>query len=54
MTAFIGELTQIGGGYYVHVEGEPLFVVNSFGMDSLIEFLTDPAIYETPTPSPPP
>lgn len=54
MVAFIGELTPTGGGYYAYVEGEPLIVVDSFGIESLIKFLTDPPIFETPTPSPPP
>lgn len=53
MTAFIGELAPTGGGYYAIVEGEPLTVVDSFGIESLIEFLAAPPMFETPTPSPP-
>ena len=54
ITAFIGELALTGGGYYAIVEGETLTVVDSFGIDRIIEFIANPPIIEMPSPSPPP
>jgi len=54
ITAFTGDLAPTGGGYYAIVEGETLTVVDSFGIDRIIEFIANPPIIEIPSPSPPP
>jgi hypothetical protein len=44
----------VGVGYYAVVENEKLAVVNSFGIERIIEFIENPPSFETPSPSPPP
>lgn len=51
-TAFIGNLTATGTGYYGYVEGRPEVVVEKVNIDSLLSLLTDPPIFKTPAPSP--
>lgn len=51
-TAFIGNLTATGTGYYGFREGNPEVVVERANIDSLLSLLTDPPITKTPTPSP--
>jgi hypothetical protein len=51
-TAFIGNLTPTGTGYYGFLEGQPEVVVEKVSIDNLLSLLTDPPILNTPTPLP--
>ena len=44
----------MGVGYYTVVEDEKLTVVDSFGIERIIEFISNPPSIETPSPTPPP
>lgn len=48
----IGDATPTGSGYYVSLEGNPVWVVNKFGVDNLLELLKDPPIIKTPASTP--
>lgn len=48
----IGNETPTGSGYYVSLDGGPVWVVNKFGVDNLLELLKDPPVIRTPTPTP--
>lgn len=50
--AFIGSLTAIGSGYYAHLDGGPMLIVNKYGVEGLLDIFKNPPILPTPTPSP--
>lgn len=50
--AAIGNATPTGSGYYVSLDGGPVWVVNKMGVDNLVELLDDPPVIRTPTPTP--
>lgn len=49
--AYFGNETPTPGGYYAYVKGEPVVVVNSYSVDSLLDLLDEPPIINTPTPT---
>ena len=48
----VGNLTPTEGGYYVLTQDRIIYVASKFGLDGLINFLENPPILVTPTPSP--
>lgn len=51
--AFIGDLTPTGSGYYGHLDGGQLQVLNKFNVDAILEILDEPPLAPTPTPPTP-
>jgi len=54
VTFKIGNPTVTGDGYYLQKEDGSVFVVDKYGMDSLLNLLAQPPYMFTPTPSPAP
>ncbi len=51
-TAHIGNATVTGSGYYIQDFDGNVSIVSKFGVDALLNLLTNPPFAETPTPSP--
>jgi hypothetical protein len=57
-TVEVGAATPTGSGYYVRVDGGSIYVVSKYGMDALLNLLSNPpfpatvtpAVTDTPTP----
>jgi hypothetical protein len=47
--AFIGNLTAIGSGYYAHLDGAPLYIVNKYGVEGMLDIFKTLPIPPTPT-----
>jgi hypothetical protein len=46
----IGNLTAVGGGYYIQVDDEPVVTIATLVIDEILSILTEPPLVPTPTP----
>ena len=51
-TLYVGNVTITDTSYYVRLPGDPPVVVNKFPLDTVISWLSNPPIQETPTSTP--
>ncbi len=54
LTAWIGDVTPTGNGYYARKNDGSIVVIRKHSVDSLLSLLESPPYAETPTPSPTP
>ncbi len=52
LTAWIGDVTPIGNGYYARKNDGSIVVIRKYSVDALLSLLESPPYAETPTPSP--
>jgi hypothetical protein len=52
VTINVGKAAGTGTGYYVLTNARQVYIVNKFGLDSLIHMVDYPPILPTPTPAP--
>jgi hypothetical protein len=50
ITTTVGKTTPTGSGYYVQIDGGPIYVVSQFGMDSVTGLVANPPVAATATP----
>jgi hypothetical protein len=50
-TAFIGDQTPTQNGYYARAGNGPVVIVEKFGVESIVDLVTDPPVIQTPTPT---
>lgn len=50
-TAYIGDVTPTGSGYYARLEGGNVVIINKYSIDSVVELLANKPLLPTATPT---